>query len=118
MTPDQASVYLKHLMDFNVVPIITWSFDGGVLSANDAFLKLIGYSREDLDAGSVNWKGLTPPEYLSLDERCMRQLQSAPIADPYVKEYVRKDGTRIAIKLFNGRDMRVPSQGVAIIIGI
>jgi PAS domain S-box-containing protein len=118
MTPEQASVYLTHLMDFNVVPIVTWSYDGAILSANDAFLKLIGYSPGDLKADKINWKALTPPEYLSLDERCMRQLESAPIADPYVKEYVRRDGTRVAVKLFNGRDMRVPREGVAIIIGI
>ena len=118
MSPEQTRVYLKHVMDFNVVPIITWNSDGGILSANDAFLKLIGYTREDLETGKINWQALTPPAYLALDEYCMRQLESAPIADPYIKEYVRKDGSRIAIKLFNGRDESDPRHGIAVIMPI
>jgi PAS domain S-box-containing protein len=111
-------VFLKHLMDFNVVPIIIWSFDGNVLSANDAFLDLIGYSRTEMDAGKINWRALTPPEYLPLDEHCIQELEKFPIATPYVKEYFRKDGSRVAIRLFNGCDPEVPGQGVAMIIEI
>jgi len=40
------------------------------------------------------------------------------VATPYVKEYVRKDGSRVPIKLFNGRDLEVPEPGVALIIKI
>jgi PAS domain S-box-containing protein len=118
MNPDQAVVYLKHLMDFNVVPIVTWSYDGGILSANDAFLELIGYTRQELENGKISWKTLTPASYLPLDEHCMQQLEKAAVADPYVKEYVRKDGSRIAVKLFNGRYMGVVGQGIAAIVAI
>jgi PAS domain S-box-containing protein len=118
MNPDQAAVYLNHLMAFNVVPILTWSHDGGILSANDAFLSLIGYTRQDLEEGKINWKALTPAHYLPLDEHCMRQLESAPIADPYVKEYVRKDGSRVPVWLFNGRHPDAPLQGIAMIVAI
>jgi PAS domain S-box-containing protein len=31
--------------------------------ANDAFLNMVGYSREDLLDGSLRWPELTPPEY-------------------------------------------------------
>lgn len=118
MCSTQDSAYLQHLMDFNVVPIITWSADGGILSANEAFLELIGYTREEMAAGQVNWRDLTPPEYLPLDEHCLKQFQSSPLAIPYVKEYVRKDGSRIAIQLFNGRHPDDFTRGVAIIIEI
>jgi PAS domain S-box-containing protein len=118
MSPAQAGVYLQHLMDFDVVPIITWDYDGGVLSANDRFLELIGYTRADLEAGRINWKGLTPPAYLPLDEQCMRQLEGAAVADPYVKEYVRKDGSRVAVRLYNGRDPNAPRQGIAAVVGL
>jgi PAS domain S-box-containing protein len=71
MSSDRDSVYLQQLMDFNVVPIITWSYDGGVLTANDAFLDLIGYTRDEMNSGKINWRSLTPPEYLPLDENCI-----------------------------------------------
>ena len=117
MNSDQASVYLQHLMDFNAVPIITWSADGGILSANDAYLKLIGYTREDLEAKRINWRALTPPAYNPVDEDALRQLESAPIAAPYVKEYVRKDGARITVRLFSGRDTSGPGHGISIVLG-
>jgi len=116
MCSSQDGAYLKHLMDFNVVPIITWSVHGGVLSANEAFLDLIGYSLGDMEAGRINWRALTPPEYLPLDEHCLQQLQSSALATPYVKEYVRKDGSRVAVQLFNGRNPEDHGQGVAMIL--
>ena len=78
----------------------------------------MGYSREEMAGGLVNWESLTPPESLPLDEHCMRQLADAAVATPYVKEYVRKDGCRIAVKLFNARDLSGSGEGVALIVKI
>jgi PAS domain S-box-containing protein len=118
MSASQSSAFLQHLMDFNVVPIVIFNTDGRMLSVNDAFLDLTGYSREDMEAGRINWRDLTPPEYLPVDEYFVEQLKHSLIIQPYVKEYVRKDGSRVAIQLFNGRDPNDPSQGVAIILEI
>jgi PAS domain S-box-containing protein len=110
--------YPKLLMGFNAVPIATWSYDGGFLEVNDALLDLIGYSREEFAAGKISWRELTPPQYLPLDENCMRELETSPVAQPYVKEYVRKDGSRVAVRLHNGRDMHVPGQGIVVILPV
>jgi PAS domain S-box-containing protein len=118
MSDKRNSAFLQHLMDFNVVPIVTFSTDGRMLSVNDAFLDLTGYSREDMDAGRVNWRTLTPPEYLPVDEYFVEQLKHSLIIPPYIKEYVRKDGSRVAIQLFNGRDPDDPTLGVALILEI
>jgi PAS domain S-box-containing protein len=118
MASNPDSAFLQHLMDFNVVPIVTFNTDGRMLSVNDAFLELIGYSREDMEAGRVNWRALTPPEYLPVDEYFVEQLKQSTIIQPYVKEYIRKDGSRVAIQLFNGRAPDDASHGVAIILEI
>ena len=118
MAPGHDSAYLQLPMGFNAVPIGIWRYDGGFIEVNDALLDLIGYSRADFAAGAINWRELTPPGYLPLDPDCIRQLADAPVAEPYVKEYVRKDGSQVAIRLFNGRDMHVPGQGIVIILPV
>ena len=45
-----------------IAGIVSGEFDR-IPEANDAFLDLVGYSREDLLAGRLRWPDLTPPEY-------------------------------------------------------
>ncbi|RZA06942.1 MAG: PAS domain S-box protein, partial [Proteobacteria bacterium] len=71
--------------------------NGDVTEANEAFLAITGYSREDLQGGRISWKSLTPSEYAELDERALRQLSEGDHCSAFEKEFVRKDGTRIPV---------------------
>jgi formate hydrogenlyase transcriptional activator len=64
---------------------------------NDAFLALIGYSREDLAAGRINWADLTPPEYAALDEFAHEEGLRFGASTPFEKELIRKDGARAPV---------------------
>ena len=70
---------------------------GHVPEANDTFLELTGYSSEDLHAGRLHWPGLTPPEYLALDEFAHEEGLRFGASTPYEKELIRKDGTRVPV---------------------
>jgi PAS domain S-box-containing protein len=70
---------------------------GQVLDANDAFLSLMGYEREELVAGRMNWREMTPPEYAAIDKRASEELVRTGVFTPHEKEYVRKDGVRIPV---------------------
>jgi len=65
---------------------------------DDAFLAIVGYTREDFERG-LSWRELTPPEYLHLDEAGMRQAAVGGFTAPYQKEFFRKDGTRVPVLL-------------------
>ena len=65
--------------------------------ANDAFLELVGYSREDLRAGLLHWPDLTPPEYAALDELAHEEGLRFGACTPFEKELIRKDGTRVPV---------------------
>jgi PAS domain S-box-containing protein len=88
---------LRRLVDSNVLAIIIADMAGNVIEANDAFLKLIGMSREELQAGEVNWADMTPSEYWSLDREAIRTMRTSGSHAPYEKEFVRFDGTRVPV---------------------
>ena len=65
--------------------------------ANDAFLNIVGYRREDLLNGSLNWPDLTPPEYIALDDLAHEEALMFGACTPYEKELLRKDGARVPV---------------------
>lgn len=91
----------RRLVQSNLVGCMFWDADGTVLDANDAFLQMVGYSREDLNAGRLNWKAMTPPDLLALSEGAIAQMRQVGAAPPLEKKYIRKDGSLIPI-LFGG----------------
>ena len=60
----------RRLFEANIIGIAFSDFSGQEIEANDAFLDLIGYTREDLQAGRIRWNMMTPPEYRHLDRAC------------------------------------------------
>ncbi len=79
-----------------IAGVVSGEFDR-VPEANDAFLKMIGYTREDLSAGRINWPDLTPPEYAPLDELAHEEGLRFGACTPFEKELIRKDGSRIPV---------------------
>ena len=100
---------LRRFVDSNVVGVLIADAGGGVLEANDYYLRLIGFSRDELARGEVDWRALTPPEWLPADERAIREVRELGKCAPYEKEYLRRDGTRVPVLL---ADAALPGPGV------
>ena len=86
---------IRRLVEANVVGIVTWNLVGAITGANDAFLRMVQYDREDLDSGRVRWTDLTPAEWRGCAERAVADLKATGIFQPFEKEYFRKDGSRV-----------------------
>ena len=87
----------SRLAESGILGIVFGDHDGDILDANDTFLRMTGYTREDLHANRVRWRDLTAPEWQDVTNRGIRELNATGAASPYTKEYIRKDGTRIAV---------------------
>jgi PAS domain S-box-containing protein len=79
--------------------VLMYGQDGAVQWASDAFLRLLGYTRREFDRGSIDWDQMTPPEYWTLEDSCIGQIKEQGVVCCYVKELVRKDGERIAVRV-------------------
>ncbi len=89
----------RRLSDSGVIGVIFWTRDGRLVDANEAFLAMVGYGREELLSGQVSWKDMTPPEYAPKDERAFAEMEVSGICTPFTKEYVSKSGKRVPILL-------------------
>ncbi len=88
---------IRRSVDSDIVGICIWDFEGHVLEANDAFLRMVGYDREDLTAGRLSWRNMTAPEWREQDERLLRRHEITGRLHPFEKDYFRKDGSRVPV---------------------
>jgi len=84
------------------------NLDGDITEANDAFLRMTGYTKGDLTAGLINWSQMTPAEYREMDDRGTRFLLETGSCPAFAKEYFRKDGTRVHL-IVGAALIRVPT---------
>jgi two-component system, cell cycle sensor histidine kinase and response regulator CckA len=84
----------RRLLESNFVGIFMADTVGGITEANDAFLKLVGYTSVELP---LRWDLLTPEEWRETDRKKADELRLTGTITPYEKEYFRKDGTRVPI---------------------
>jgi PAS domain S-box-containing protein len=109
---------IRRLVDANIVGIIIWEVEGRILEANDEFLRMVGYDREDLTAGRLHRTTLTPPEWRDRDARTVAELKRIGTAQPFEKEYLRKDGSRVPVLIGGAMFEEGASQGVGFVLDL
>ena len=86
----------RRLFESGVAGVTISDFDGNFKEANDAFLQMLGYTREEMLAGKLNWEVITPLDRLVPDTEARAQLRATGFLPLREKEYVHKDGRHIA----------------------
>jgi PAS domain S-box-containing protein len=114
---DKSQRRMKLLFESDIIGIL-WADRNQILDANDAFLQMIGYSREDLKAGRIRWRSMTPPEYTRLDDEALKRMKKQGSARPYEKEYIRKDGSRVPILIGATVIERSPLRWICFVLDI
>ncbi|HYL56327.1 MAG TPA: PAS domain S-box protein [Gemmatimonadales bacterium] len=106
------------LADSNIIGIGFWDASGAISDANDEYLRTIGYTRQDLSAGAVNFRVLTPPQYAEEDARVLERLAAGERVPPWEKELIRKDGQRVPVVLGVAPFKDRPNHGVVFTLDI
>ena len=87
----------RRVSESNMIGIMFWDLNGTVTDANDAFLEMIGYSREELDEGKIKWDEITRPELKHLDTLAIQEMKETGASVPFEKVFIRKDGSRLPL---------------------
>jgi PAS domain S-box-containing protein len=109
---------IRRLVDANIIGIFISSRKGEIIEANDAFLKMVGYDREDLAAGNMRLTDLTPPEWRASAARAQEGIDTTGAVQPYEKEYLRKDGSRVPVLIGSAAFDQPRDQGVAFVLDL
>ncbi|MGY8668521.1 MASE1 domain-containing protein [Bradyrhizobium sp. UFLA05-109] len=115
---EEREAKIRRLVDSDIIGIVIWDLDGLLIDANDAFLRMVQYEREDLQAG-LRWFDMTPPEWQEVHARYeAEELKRTGMMQAREKEFFRKDGSRVPVLIgaacFEGQSR----QGVAYILDL
>jgi PAS domain S-box-containing protein len=109
---------VRRLVEANIIGIVIWHLDGQILEANGAFLRLVGYDRGELVSGRVSWREVTPDKWRAADEQALAELAATGVCEPFEKEYVRKDGSRVPVLVGAALLEGSGNEGVAFVLDL
>jgi PAS domain S-box-containing protein len=114
----ESEAKIRRLVDSNIIGIFVWDFDGRILEANDEFLRMVSYDREDLVSGRIRWTELTPPDWRERDNAKIEQQKISGRLEPFEKEYTRKDGRRVPVLIGVATFEEGGNEGVAFVLDL
>src|SRR5580658_7938380 len=109
---------IRRLVDANILGICLWSLEGVIVGANEAFLRMLQYGREDLVSSRVRWTDLTPAEWRERAERALSELNSTGTFQPFETEYFRKNGSRVPVLIGGALFEEGGNEGVAFVLDL
>lgn len=108
---------VRRLVDSNIIGIFFGRL-GCITEANDAFLQIVGYSRDDLLSGCMRWPDMTPPEWRKEQARAVAELRATGTVKPFENAFFRKDGSRVPVLIGGVTFDERQGQGVAFVLDL
>ena len=109
---------VRRLVEANIIGIFIFDLEGRILEANDAFLQMVGYDRDELVGGRVRWTDLVSPEWRDRSALAVEELKRTGSLPPYEREYLRKDGSQVPVLTGAAAFDEQRDQGVAFVLDL
>jgi PAS domain S-box-containing protein len=114
----RSEIRFRHVFESSVVGMLFADFQGRIIDANDRFLEMVGYTREELNDGLLHWDAITPIEYADSDLAAIEKLLQDGTIEPWEKEYYRKDGSRISVLMSAAMIPNTNDQTICVVMDI
>jgi PAS domain S-box-containing protein len=108
---------IRRLVDAGILGIFIANLEGEIVEANQAFLQMFQYDRQDLLSGRLRWEDMTPVELRERDQRAVTEAMANGFFHPYEKQFFRKDGSRLPV-LLGGALFQDSNEGVAFVLDL
>jgi PAS domain S-box-containing protein len=90
----ESEARFRRIFDSNMIGIMFWDLSSHrITDANNAFLDMLGYSREDLRAGGLNWESVSGGENSAADKQAFALMAEYGACAPYTRQFARRDGS-------------------------
>lgn len=113
-----ANARFQRMIDANIVGIVIADTSGRIMLANDYYLEMLQVTRQDFTAEKVDWTKFTPPEWRHADEKALEELRERGVCEPYEKEYICTDGTRVSVYIVDTMLPGPEEQIIAFVVDI
>lgn len=107
----------RRLSDSGIIGIAYFDINGRISDANDTFLSMAGYSREELEKNMMRWDRLLPTEWLPHMLKVAKAFKATGRIEPYETEYLGRDGSRFW-GLFGAARIEGTANGIAFVVDI
>jgi len=87
----------RRLAEANMLGITICDISGRFVYANEAYLNMTGYTREELEAGRVSWDIVTPPDQRHIPEAISKELETTGVCAPLETVHLHKEGWRVPV---------------------
>ncbi|MCK6487242.1 MAG: ATP-binding protein [Planctomycetes bacterium] len=87
----------RHLFDASPVGLGLYDGEGILHAANPRLLELAGAQGDEVEAGLLSWRRLTPPAWIEADLAAAQAIARDGRCDPYEKELVSLDGRTVPV---------------------
>lgn len=112
----ESDIRLSRIVDSNMIGIAFGNADGQITDANEAFLTLAGFTREDLVADGISWPTLIPVEAHQRQMQALEEIAVRGRCDPFEVTLLRRDGRRIPVMVGGARLSVTRREGVAFVL--
>jgi two-component system cell cycle sensor histidine kinase/response regulator CckA len=104
------------IAESNMMGLFEWRDDVTISEANDAFLQMVGYTRDDLRAGRILWSDIIPPGSTEIVQRLREELLVTGRIRPTRMDYRTKGGTRVPVLAGGARISWEPIRGIGFVL--
>ena len=104
------------ITESNMMGLFEWRDDVTISEANDAFLQMVGYTRDDLRAGRILWSDIIPPGSAEIVQRLREELLVTGRIRPTRMDYRTKSGVRFPVLAGGARISWEPVRGIGFVL--
>lgn len=95
----ESEAKFKLLADANIIGVATWKLSGSIQECNHAFLKIIGYSQQQLFEHKISWFDCILPQERSKYLAKMKLAIKKKTVVPYPTVFIHKDKVTVPVML-------------------
>ncbi len=119
MRLQESEARYRSVVDSNLIGILlTDTHTGEILEANDEFLSMLGFSREDYAQRSISWLAYTPPEFAVGDQKALGELNEKGYTKPFEKQFIKRDGSLVDVLMLGTVVQGSPGRSVLFVLDI